>query len=100
MKKRTLKDVAEVRSKNAGPFWLTVDVIFDSKQKFEWAKKSLDTKKIADALRVKKGDVRRYDMTDINVTKISLVRPVTQGNLNDRDMHAASFACVVEDIKI
>ena len=43
---------------------------------------------IADLYRVEAGSVRMFRLPSLNVVKISFPRPVPQGSLRDRDMHA------------
>lgn len=40
--------------------------------------------------------IRRFDIQQLNVIKISLPRPYFQGNAVDTDMHGASFAVLLE----
>ncbi|WP_116997453.1 DUF4387 domain-containing protein [Desertimonas flava] len=88
---RTVGDVAElVRSKNAGPFWQTLDVFCDSDDAYrELADESLLTPdRIAALYRVDASAVRIFRLPDLRVIKISFPRPVSSGSANDRDVHA------------
>ena len=88
---RTVGDVAElVRSKNAGPFWQTLDIFCDSADAYrELADESvLTADRIAALYRVDAGAVKIFRHPDLRVIKISFPRAVSSGSANDRDVHA------------
>jgi hypothetical protein len=88
---RTLGDVADlVRSKNAGPFWMTLDIFFATDADYEVvaAPGVLERRNVADLYRVPPDDVRIFHLPSIRAIKISFPRPVTQGSFADRDIHA------------
>ncbi|GIM92020.1 DUF4387 domain-containing protein [Paractinoplanes toevensis] len=85
---RTVNDLSrEVRSKNAGPFWVTMEVFLHDAAGLA-AIAFLDERVIAELYRVPEGDVQIFRIPSLNVVKISFPRPVVQGSLHDRDMHA------------
>lgn len=85
--------VAEkVRSKNAGPFWLTIDIFCGSKERFEFLRAHLRDAEVAQLLGASLSELKRFDIEDLEVIKFSLPRPATQGALQDRDMHGAQWA--------
>jgi hypothetical protein len=89
--RRTIGEVAElVRSKNAGPFWQTLDVFLPDDETYELVARSaaLDERVIADLYRTPVETVSIYRLPTIRVVKISFPRPVTQGGVGERDMHA------------
>ena len=45
-------------------------------------------------------DMKRFDIADLNVVKISLPRPVIQGSREDRDMHGAGFGNLIAEMEI
>lgn len=86
-----LGDLAlEVRSKNAGPFWVTMELFMrdDEGYRIVADEAFLNEQVVADLYRVEAGTVRMYRIPSLNVVKISFPRPVSQGSLRDRDMHA------------
>jgi hypothetical protein len=88
---RTVRDLAElVRSKNAGPFWQTLDVFLpdDDTYRFVAESPNLSEDVIARLYRVAAEDVKIFRLPSIRVVKISFPRPTTQGGVEDRDMHA------------
>ena len=92
--------VQKVRSKNAGPFWLTIDIFCGDKAAYERVVSGLATATVARALGADTQNLKRFDIPALNVVKISLPRPTIQGAVNDRDMHGASWAALVAEIEI
>jgi hypothetical protein len=91
MTARTVGEVAElVRSKNAGPFWQTLDVFLPDDETYRLVadSPSIDEPTIARLYRVDAADVTIYRLPSIRVVKISFPRPTAQGGVEDRDMHA------------
>ncbi len=89
-----------VRSKNAGPFWVTVDVFFADQQSYMDVAAALDTPAVASVLKVDVADLKRFDLDDIHVIKFSFPRSVVQGSRFDRDMHGAQYANLVAAMNI
>ena len=92
--------VTKVRSKNAGPFWLTFDVFCGSPEVFERVCKALSAERLAAVLQTDLANLKRFEIADLNVLKFSLPRPHIQGTRLDRDMHGASFANLLAEIEI
>ena len=84
--------VEKIRSKNAGPFWITVDIFCGDNARFDDISGRLDTDQICVMLRLDPADVERYDIADLAVIKFSIIRPNVQGSRFDRDMHGAQLA--------
>lgn len=88
---RQLRDVARyVRSKNAGPFWVTVDVFCDDQGSYETlcAAPALGAVAIAELYGVGSNHVRIFHDDNLKVIKISFPRPIAQGSTLDVDSHA------------
>ena len=79
-----------VRSKNAGPFWLTLDVFCPTDDAYDAvaADGVVSPERIGRAYRVDPATVRIYRLPHIRAVKVSFPRPVTQGSIHDRDIHA------------
>ncbi len=92
--------VTKVRSKNAGPFWLTIDVFCGSADVFNRACTGLPSDKVAAALRCPVDELKRFEIADLNVIKFSLPRPQVQGTIADRDMQGASFANLLAEMEV
>jgi hypothetical protein len=87
----TIGDLAlEVRSKNAGPFWVTMELFMRDRDGYRIAADEtfLNERVVADLYRVDAASVQIFRIPTLNVVKISYPRPVPQGSLRDRDMHA------------
>lgn len=96
-----LADLAsKVRSKNAGPFWLTIDIFCPDQDTFRDIANRLRTEHIENCLALRSEDIKRFEIADLNVIKISVPRPQIQGSRLDRDMHGATFACLIEELEI
>ena len=92
--------VEKIRSKNAGPFWLTVDIFCGSDAVYERLVQGLFTTQLAAVFETDVGAIKRFDIADLQVVKFSLKRPQVQGSVADRDMHGSSWAALVSDIKL
>lgn len=93
-------EVLKIRSKNAGPFWLTVDIFCGTSEAYAKVSKQLKTAQIAEAFALNSNQLKRFDIEDLMVVKFSLPRPATQGAANDRDMHGASYAALLGEMEI
>ncbi|MCU9848074.1 DUF4387 domain-containing protein [Defluviimonas sp. WL0024] len=91
---------AKVRSKNAGPFWLTIDIFCRNRVDFERISTGLETDRIAARFRADPALIKRFDIAELNVVKLSLPRPAVQGTRPDRDMHGAAWAVLVEEMEV
>ena len=90
--------VSRIRSKNAGPFWITIDIFCGKKEVYEDVRMKLDNSKIANLLRVKGQDLKRFDIEQLNVIKFSFPREIPQGHILDRDMHGAQIAVLLSEM--
>jgi hypothetical protein len=87
----TLGELAQlIRSKNAGPFWLTIDCFFATSADFNRAAASslTDPGVISGLYGVPADAVEVFLLDQLNAIKVSVPRPVVQGALNDADLHA------------
>lgn len=92
--------VDSVRSKNAGPFWLTIDIFCGNKASFELICKKLQTKQLCNVFRLNHKQIQRFEIDNLNVIKFSFPRPFTQGSLLDRDMHGATWAALIYELEL
>lgn len=88
-----------IRSKNAGPFWLTIDIFCDDAATFMRLCKDarLGHPAVARLLRADAQSIRSFHIEALHVIKISLPRPVVQGAVDDRDMHGAAWANLLRE---
>ena len=92
--------VQKVRSKNAGPFWVTIDIFCGTPEAFARVRDGLATSQAAAALGLPTQELKRFDIADLNVVKLSAPRPTVQGMVDDRDMHGAAWAVLIADLQI
>ena len=90
----------KVRSKNAGPFWLTIDIFCGSAEAYARIRDGLDSAAVARMLDTPLQTMKRFDIADLNVVKISLPRPAVQGTVDDRDMHGAAVGAMLAEMEI
>ena|SRR5271168_3909859 len=98
-----LKDVCRyVRSKNAGPFWVTLDLFFDGPESYRrhHDDPALSAQAIASIYGVDPALVRRYPVETLNVLKISYPRQQPQGGALERDMHSGQQYVRLLDIEL
>jgi hypothetical protein len=87
----TVKDVCRlVRSKNAGPFWVTIDLFFDTPENFRrYATSSaLGAETFARLYGTDAGLVKRFAVENLSMVKISYPRASPQGGVVERDLHS------------
>jgi hypothetical protein len=98
-----LRDVCRyVRSKNAGPFWITVDLFFDGPDSFSRyrADPAIAVTAIAALYGVDVRNVRRFEVDTLNVVKLSFPRLQPQGGAVERDMHGGQQYVPMLDIEL
>lgn len=98
-----LKDVVRhVRSKNAGPFWVTLDIFFQDEKTFSTygSSPALSSGAIADLFNVEAGTVKRFDIPSLNTIKISFPRNHPQGGVVEHDMHSGQAYVRLLDLEL
>jgi hypothetical protein len=82
-----------IRSKNAGPFELTFDIIFKNRAGFDLAKRSVifSPANISQLYDVPADGVRIFELVSILAVKVSIPRPVFSGDVNDTDVYGGQF---------
>lgn len=99
----TVKDVCRhVRSKNAGPFWVTVDLFFDGEANFQRYNDSaaLGPDLFARLYGADPALVKRFAVPSLHVVKISYPRAASQGGMVERDMHAGQQYVRLLDVEL
>jgi hypothetical protein len=98
-----LKDVCHhIRSKNAGPYWVTLDLFFADADMFG---RYHDSEAFGAAVigRLYGADpamVKRFAIPSLNVVKISYPRQTPQGGEVERDMHSGQQFVRLLDIEL
>ena len=91
--KTRLIDIAEViRSKNAGPYELTFDIIFKDWDMYEKviASNQINEKLFAKLYNIDKSDIIGIvNFTPAKAIKATIKRKIPSGNIGDRDVYGA-----------
>jgi Domain of unknown function (DUF4387) len=98
-----LKDICRhVRSKNAGPFWVTVDLFFDSAESFAryHDHPAIGSAAVAALYGVEPAQVKRFAVESLNVVKLSYPRAQPQGGVVERDMHSGQQFVRLLDVEL
>ena len=99
----TLAELARlIRSKNAGPFELTFDVMFDDVATYERVKRSgaITRETVAARYRLAAEDVKFFWCDSALAIKATIPRPYFQGDLRDSDGHGGQQYAPLMDIAI
>ena len=91
-----------IRSKNAGPFSLTFDIMFPDEQSYIRVKRSgvLSAALFAALYRCRPETVRFFECDNALAFKFSIPRPIFQGDLGDGDLHGGQQFMPLLDIEI
>lgn len=91
-----------IRSKNAGPFSLTFDVMFSDEESYRRVKKSgvLSQQLFAKLYGMSAEKVRFFECDNALAFKFSIPRPIFQGDLGDGDMHGGQQFVPLMDVEI
>ncbi|HOV78666.1 MAG TPA: DUF4387 domain-containing protein [Bacillota bacterium] len=104
MEKVGIKELAEViRSKNSGPYELTLDIIFKDRRSFEIARKSgLFTRELfAEKYGIEEDRVVSViEYEQANAIKATIVRPVESGGPGETDVYGAQQHAPLLEIEI
>jgi hypothetical protein len=91
-----------IRSKNAGPFALTFDVMFSSMPSYQRVKRSgvLTAERFAETYGVPVERVDAFECDQALAFKFSIPRPRVQGDFGDGDMHGGQQYALLLDLEI
>jgi len=90
--------VRKIRSKNAGPFWITIDIFCGNKTTYKEVCHKLTNSEITNLLMINEQHLKRFEIDDLNVVKFSFPRKIIQGDVFDRDMHGAQLAVLLSEM--
>lgn len=76
-----------LRSKNAGPLFITFDLIFHNTEDMQYVAKSLTKKHVAEAYGVDEDKIRIISYEVVNSIKITFPRKHISGSLADNDIY-------------
>jgi Domain of unknown function (DUF4387) len=91
-----------IRSKNAGPFALTFDVMFSTTHDYERVKRSgvLSAERFANIYGVPASDVEAFECDQALAFKFSIPRPHIQGDFGEGDMHGGQQYAPLLEIEV
>ena len=85
--KRLIDYTKILRSKNAGPLFITFDLIFNSKEDMEYVQSKLTKSDVSKAYDVKEEDISIILYEVVNSIKITFPRKHISGNIEDSDIY-------------
>ena len=91
-----------VRSKNAGPFMLTFDIMFDDRETYERVRDSgvLNKELVARIYKQKEEDALFFNVDNALAIKFSIPRPTFSGDLDDSDVYGGQQYAPLLDIEV
>ena len=91
-----------IRSKNAGPFMLTFDVLFSEEATYERVKNSgaLTRTVVAKQYGLSENEVQFFFCDKALAIKASIPRPTIQGDIGDADGHGGQQYIPLMDIEV
>ena len=91
-----------IRSKNAGPFVLTFDIMFDEEADYVRVRDSgvVTRERIAQIYGLATADVQFFEFDHARALKASIPRPTTQGDVSDSDGHGGQQYAPLLDLEI
>jgi hypothetical protein len=91
-----------VRSKNAKPFLLTIDIIFGDEKTYKKVKKTgvINRELFSKMYHIPIENVLYVEYDEGNSFKITIPRPIIQGDINDRDVYGCQQIGDLPDLDI
>lgn len=98
--KRLIDYTKILRSKNAGPLFITFDLIFNSREDMEHIEKNLKKEDIAKAYDVDEKEIDILSYAIVNSIKITFPRKNISGSLDDSDIYGCQQHVPLANIMI
>lgn len=91
-----------IRSKVAGPFWVTMDLFFDDADRFSKYHNhpAIQPEAIAKLYQTRPELVSIYPVKSLSMVKISYPRLTPQGGVVERDMHSGQQYVHLLDVEL
>lgn len=91
-----------VRSKVAGPFWVTIDLFFDCEENFRkyHANPAIQPRALAEIYGTDPALVAIYPVPSLSMVKISYPRAAPQGGVVERDLHSGQQYVYLLDVEM
>jgi len=99
----TVQDIATyVRSKNAGPFWVTLEIFCKDDESYQMMKNSpnLTKEAVAKIYAVDPTKMKSFYIDNIYVIKFSYPRPKPSGHKYENDMHTGQQYVRLAEVEI
>ena len=98
--KKLIEYTKILRSKNAGPLYITFDLIFRSWEDMEYVAQRLKKEVIAAAYNTDADKVEIISYAVVNSIKITFPRSAVSGNLDDNDIYGCQQHTPLANIEI
>jgi hypothetical protein len=98
-----LRDVCRhLRSKVAGPFWVTVDLFFDGPENYQkyHDNAAIQPQSLANIYEADPKLISIYPVENLNMVKISYPRAAPQGGVVERDLHSGQQYVYLLDLEL
>ncbi len=92
--------VKKIRSKNAGPFCITIDLFCINQTNYQWLLETLTPEIIANLFQVSENQLEIFKIPSLHTLKISFPRHHIQGSRLDSDIHGAQFAEILNELNV
>ena len=91
-----------IRSKNAGPFWITFDIVFENDEDFERviSAKVLTKEWISGTYKIPQDTLIFVEIPAARAIKFSFPRPRIQGDHGETDIHSGQHYAHLLDLQI
>jgi hypothetical protein len=99
----TIKEFSQyVRSKNAGPFWVTIEIFCADDDSYQKIKSSpnVSKEKVAKLYGVAANQMKCFYVDSIRVIKFSYPRPLPSGHKYENDMHTGQQYVRLADVEL
>jgi hypothetical protein len=98
-----IQDLAQyVRSKNAGPFWVTLEIFCDNDESYSRIKNSpnIAPQKVAALYGTNPCMIKSFYIDNLRVIKFSYPRPMSSGHKYENDMHAGQQYIRIAEVEV
>ena len=91
-----------IRSKNAGPFHQTIDIMFLEVKDYQMVrdKKVITTELVSRLYGIPQEKLRIYHYDAANAIKISFPRPISAGDIGNTDVYGAQQHAPLLDVEV
>ena len=98
--KKLIEYTKILRSKNAGPLFITFDLIFNEKEQMQYIYDRLTKEQIASAYDIEKEEIDIIKFDVVNSIKITFPRKHISGSIYDNDIYGCQQHTPLANIEI